>query len=42
MGSQTVYWENTVGDGGNDPLVEDSWIAGPRYPYPVGIGYMLR
>ncbi|KAF4618237.1 hypothetical protein D9613_011614 [Agrocybe pediades] len=43
MGSHDVYWENTSPpDGTKDgKFVEDVWFTGPKFPYPVGIGYML-
>ncbi|KAF4618453.1 hypothetical protein D9613_010179 [Agrocybe pediades] len=45
MGRQKIYWQNTVSNTNEinsttEPR-EDEWIVGPRYPYPVGIGYML-
>lgn len=36
------YWLNAVSDDENGILKEDTLIAGPKYQYPVGIGYMLR
>lgn len=35
------YWLNTVSDD-EEGMKEDTLIAGPKYQYPVGIGYMLR
>lgn len=42
MSRHTVYYENTVPDGNDQADEEDQWVSGPVYPYPVGIGYMLR
>lgn len=45
MSKKDVYWQNTVRDTnatGIKAKEEDLWVKGPVYPYPVGIGYMLR
>lgn len=44
MATHDVYWQNTVIDDktANYKVKEDVWVKGPTYPYPIGIGYMLR
>jgi len=42
MGSHLVYFENTVPDDTEDDKAEDHLVKGRWYPYPLGIGYMLR
>ena len=42
MGEHLVYFENTISDDEEDDKAEDHLFKARWYPYPVGIGYMLR
>ena len=42
MGGHLMYYENRVPDGNKDSRLEDLYLKGPWYSYPIGIGYMLR
>ncbi|TFK39094.1 galactosyltransferase-domain-containing protein [Crucibulum laeve] len=41
MGSHLTYFQNTVADGNKNATLEDEFVKGPWFPYPIGIGYML-
>ncbi|TEB20908.1 hypothetical protein FA13DRAFT_175354 [Coprinellus micaceus] len=41
MGGHLMYYENRVPDGNKDSRLEDLYLKGPWYSYPIGIGYML-
>lgn len=42
IGYHLTYFLPTVPDGNKDEQEEDEYVKGPWFPYPIGIGYMLR
>ncbi|KAF9000325.1 galactosyltransferase-domain-containing protein [Cyathus striatus] len=41
MANHLTYFQNRIPDGNKDASLEDEFVKGPWFQYPMGVGYML-